>query len=123
MGNSSLIVDALAFELQNPVPAGKLIAVTHVHHTELSSTVIAAIRPGGGLRPHFHRDHDEFIVFLRGEATFRIGDELRRVKANDVITVPAGTTHATLRAKTECLLAAVFSPAFDPENEDRVYVD
>lgn len=121
--NGSLIVDAVAFERQNPVPEGKQVSVTHVHHTELSSTVIAAIRPGGGLRPHYHRDHDEIIVFLRGEATFRIGDEVRRVKANDVVSVPAGTPHATLRAETDCLLAAVFTPGFDLQNEDRIFVD
>jgi len=99
------------------------VSVEHIHRTERSSTVVALIQPGAGLRPHLHEHHDEIIVFLRGEATFRLGDELRQVGPNDVISVPAGTPHATLRAETECLLAAVFTPGFDLDDEDRVFVD
>ena len=123
MDHDSLIVAALAARGRKPSFEDEFVRVTHVHHTERSSTVIAFIRPGGGLRPHFHRHHDEIITFLAGEATFRIGDELRQVAANDVISAPAGVVHATLRAHTPCVLAAVFAPYFDLANEDRVYVD
>jgi mannose-6-phosphate isomerase-like protein (cupin superfamily) len=123
MDHDSLIVAALAAGKRKPSFQDDFVTVTHVHHTERSSTAIAFIRPGGGLRPHFHRHHDEIIVFLAGEATFRIGNELREVSANDVISVPAGVVHATVRAKTPCVLAATFAPYFDLTNEDRVYVD
>ena len=123
MNHDSLIVAALSASNRQPTFHDDFVTVTHVHHTERSSTAIAFIRPGGGLRPHFHRHHDEIIVFLAGEATFRIGDELRQVAANDVISVPAGVVHATLRAHTPCVLAATFAPRFDLVNEDRVYVD
>ena len=99
------------------------VSVEHVHRTELSSTVVALVQPGAGLRPHLHQHHDEIIVFLRGEATFRFADEIRQVGPGDVVSVPAGTPHATLEAKTECLLTAVFTPGFDVDNEDRVFVD
>jgi quercetin dioxygenase-like cupin family protein len=121
MNDKPLITNATEFAEQ--ASADDQVTVTHVHHGERTSTVLAVIRPGGGLRPHLHREHDEIIVFLRGEATFRIGDETRRVRANDVITIPAGIVHATLRAETECVLAAVFSPGFDLSNEDRVFAD
>lgn len=123
MDYQSLLTNALAVAERDPDPADNLVTVTHVHHSDRSSTVVAVIRPGGGLRPHMHRDHDEIIVFLQGEATFRLGEETRRVRANDVISVPAGVVHATVRAETECVLAAVFAPSFDLVNEDRVYVD
>lgn len=116
------ILNAGAFgDEHGNVPAE--VRVEHVHRTELSSTVFALVQPGAGLRPHLHEHHDEIIVFLRGEATFRLGDELRRVGPHDVISVPAGTPHATLRAETECLVAAVFTPGFDLDDEDRVFVD
>jgi mannose-6-phosphate isomerase-like protein (cupin superfamily) len=123
MGHGSLIVAALFAKNGQPSFRDDFVTVTHVHHTERSSTAIAFIRAGGGLRPHFHQHHDEIIVFLAGEATFQIGNELRQVSANDVISVPAGVVHATLRAQTPCVLAATFAPYFDLINEDRVYVD
>ena len=123
MDYDSLIVAALSARDRQPTFQDDLVTVTHVHHSERSSTAIAFIRPGGGLRPHFHREHDEIIVFLAGEASFKIGDEIRQVSANDVISVPAGVVHATLCARTPCVLAATFAPRFDLINEDRVYVD
>jgi mannose-6-phosphate isomerase-like protein (cupin superfamily) len=123
MDHDSLIVAALSVRNRQPTFQDEFVTVTHVHHSERSSTAVAFIRPGGGLRPHFHREHDEIIVFLAGEASFRIGHEIRQVSANDVISVPAGVIHATLCAKTPCILAATFAPWFDPINEDRVYVD
>lgn len=123
MDHDSLIIAALAAGNRKPSFQDEFVTVMHVNHTERSSTAIAFIRPGGGLWPHFHRHHDEIIVFLSGKATFRIGDELREVAANDVISVPAGVVHATLRAHTPCVLAATFAPYFDLINEDRVYVD
>lgn len=119
MDVTSLVSNASAVRTDE----GESITVTHVHRTERSSTVIAVIRPGGGLRPHHHEHHDEIIVFLSGRASFRLGDTTRPVSAGDVISVPAGTVHATLEAETEVVLAAVFAPAFDLENEDRVYAD
>jgi quercetin dioxygenase-like cupin family protein len=123
MDYASLIVAACSARDRQPTFQDEFVTVTHVNHTERSTTAIAFIRPGGGLRPHFHRHHDEIIVFLAGAATFRIGNELREVSAHDVISVPAGVVHATLRAKTPCILAATFAPRFDLANEDRVYVD
>lgn len=120
-----LIATARRVVGENPMPEGELCQVTQVHHGPRSSTVVAEIRVGGGLRPHVHDNHDEVIVFLEGEADFRIGDQMRRVAAGDVISVPAGVVHATVRARTPCLLAATFAPGFDPhpDREDRRYVD
>jgi quercetin dioxygenase-like cupin family protein len=123
MDYRSLIVAAHSARSFQPVFQDEFVTVTHVNRTDRSSTVVAFIEPGGGLRPHFHREHDEIIVFLQGAAVFRLGDEIRQVTASDVISVPAGIIHATLRAETPCVLAAVFAPGFDLANEDRVYVD
>jgi quercetin dioxygenase-like cupin family protein len=120
----SLLTNADAFaEGRRAAKVNDPVIVSHVRRGELSSTVLAVIRPGGGLRPHYHRDHDEIIVFLSGKAKFLLGDDVHDVSAHDVISVPAGVTHATLEAERECVLAAVFSPGFDLADEDRVYVD
>ena len=123
MDYSSLIMAAQSAKSLRPAFKDDLVTVVHVNRTDRSSTVVAFIEPGGGLRPHLHREHDEIIVFLSGKAIFRLGDELRSAAVNDVISVPAGTVHATIRAETACILVAVFAPGFDLANEDRVYVD
>ncbi|WP_395646313.1 cupin domain-containing protein [Terricaulis sp.] len=124
---TALIANAAALAETLRVPetfhSGKRLIVEHLWRTPHSSTAIAVIEPGGGLRPHFHQRHDEIIIFLDGEGHFRIGDEVRSVKARDVVVVPAGVVHTTLYAETRIVLAAVFSPGFDLDVEDRVYVD
>jgi quercetin dioxygenase-like cupin family protein len=120
---AELISHAGAFDAAYPIPSGELRRVVHVHHTDESSTAIARIMPGGGLRAHFHAEHDEIIVYLEGEADFRLGDEVTRVRAGDVVSIPAGVVHATTRAHTPVLLAATFAPGFDLVNEDRTYAD
>jgi mannose-6-phosphate isomerase-like protein (cupin superfamily) len=101
----------------------KPCTVQYVHRTSRSSTAIAVLQPGEGLRPHVHENHDEIIVVLCGEATFRLGDDVRPVRTHDVVCVPAGTPHATVRAKSEVILVAVFAPSFDTTDEDRTYID
>ena len=123
MDDGTPIPNAHEIARQNPIRDGETFRVTHIRRTDRSTTAVCSIQRGGGLRPHIHHEHDELIVFLEGEADFRLGDEVRKVKAGDVAIVPAGTAHATMNAATDVLIAAVFAPNFDPENEDREYVD
>ncbi|MDX1395875.1 MAG: cupin domain-containing protein [Gemmatimonadota bacterium] len=51
------------------------------------------MEPGGGMPLHTNEvEHEQFV--LRGEATVKIGDETHRVKAGDVVYIPAGTPHS-----------------------------
>lgn len=108
---------------RNPPGEEEPWTLTFVHHSERSSTGVAGIRAGAGIPPHIHREHDELIVIVEGEASFRLGDQVREVGPGDVVSVPAGTVHAPIHAGTDCLLVAVFAPRFDPENPDRDFVD
>ena len=119
----ALIANAYEVIADNPILDGETFRVTHLQRTGRSTSAVCSIEVGGGLRPHIHHHHDEIIIFLEGEADFRLGDEMRRVKAGDVAVVPAGTAHATMNAATRVVIAAVFAPNFDPEDEDREYVD
>ena len=118
-----LIANTYKVLSDHPILEGETFRITHLQRTERSTSAVCSIEVGGWLRPHIHHHHDKVIVFLEGEADFRLGDEMRRVSAGDVAVVPAGTVHATMNAATRVIIAAVFAPNFDPENEDREYVD
>lgn len=110
MNYELLIVSATA-DLKPPFRIDKeLLTVARVHESERSSTDIAVFRPGGSAGLHRHL-HDEIIIFLSGRAVFQIGDQVRDVSANDVISVPAGVMHGTLRAETDCVVVSISAKA------------
>jgi len=50
------------------------------------------MEPGGGMPLHTNTvEHEQYV--LRGSATVRIGGETHRVKAGDVVFIPAGVPH------------------------------
>ena len=49
--------------------------------------------PGSGPRLHSH-PYEEIIITQEGEATFRLGDEERVVRAGEIVVVPPGQPHA-----------------------------
>lgn len=56
------------------------------------SVIVVDAEPGGG--PSLHRHpYPEVFVALEGEATFRLGDEERIVRAGEVVVAPAGVPH------------------------------
>jgi quercetin dioxygenase-like cupin family protein len=51
------------------------------------------MQPGGGMPRHTNRvEHEQYV--LRGMATITLGDETHRVKAGDVVYIPAGEPHS-----------------------------
>jgi quercetin dioxygenase-like cupin family protein len=51
-----------------------------------------SMAPGGGMPPHTNRIEHQQLV-LRGEAIVGLGDEEVRVRAGDVLQIPAGLPH------------------------------
>ena len=54
--------------------------------------IVVDAPPGGGPKLHRH-PYEEVFVVQEGEATFRVGDETRVVRAPEVLTVPPDTAH------------------------------
>jgi quercetin dioxygenase-like cupin family protein len=51
------------------------------------------MQPGGGMPRHTNTvEHEQYV--LRGAATITLGDETHRVKAGDVVFIPAGQPHS-----------------------------
>ena len=51
------------------------------------------MQPGGGMPRHTNTvEHEQYV--LRGAARITLGDEVHRVKAGDVVYIPAGQPHS-----------------------------
>lgn len=59
-------------------------------HTQL---VIMTIPPGGEIGEEVHDDNDQILSFVSGVGTAVVSGQSKRVKAGDVVVVPAGVTH------------------------------
>ena len=119
---SDPVAHAQQVRREHPAPDGGLL-LTWIRHTERSSTGVVDIAPGGGLKPHIHETHDEIVTVLEGSVDFRVGDTVFEATAGDVIPVAAGTVHAPIHSSGGCPLTPVFTPWFDPNAPDRVFVD
>lgn len=75
-------------------------------------------QPPGPDLLHLHKEHDEIIYVVEANTDFRLGEFTKRIKAGDVIFVPAGTVHGPTGGE-KLVLVSVYAPSFDPDNPDR----
>lgn len=57
--------------------------------------------------------HDELVLILEGECTFRVGDETRRVAEGDLIFIPRDTPHGPIIDSGQVSALSIFAPYFD----------
>lgn len=118
----SRITDIQAAQAE-PLGEGEEMRVVWAHHGAHASTAVVRIDPGGGMKAHLHREHDEVMTVIQGDVQFRLGDGTRRLGPGEIASVSAGTVHGPLSTEGGCLLVSVFAGPFDPDNPDREYVD
>jgi mannose-6-phosphate isomerase-like protein (cupin superfamily) len=53
----------------------------------------ARLPPGGATTPHRHVKTEEVYYILEGQATMRVGSELRQVGPGDAVAIPPGAIH------------------------------
>jgi quercetin dioxygenase-like cupin family protein len=62
---------------------------------------------------HVQPFHDELVLILEGECGFRVGDEVTRVKAGDLIFIPRDTLHGPIIDNGRVAALSIFAPFFD----------
>jgi mannose-6-phosphate isomerase-like protein (cupin superfamily) len=62
---------------------------------------------------HVQPDHDELVLLLEGECGFRVGNEVARVKAGDLIFIPRDTLHGPILDNGPVAALSIFAPFFD----------
>jgi mannose-6-phosphate isomerase-like protein (cupin superfamily) len=61
---------------------------------ERNLVTLIASAPGGGNRPHWHREFDEWWVVLAGTLEWELtGNVVVRARKDDIVWVPRGTVH------------------------------
>ncbi len=67
---------------------------TRIIADERQLVTLIASPPGGGNRPHWHREFDEWWVVLAGRLEWELtGGPVVRAAADDIVWVPRGTVH------------------------------
>jgi len=62
---------------------------------------------------HVQPNHDEVVLILEGECGFRVGKEVARVKAGDLIFIPHDTLHGPILDSSRVAALSIFAPFFD----------
>jgi mannose-6-phosphate isomerase-like protein (cupin superfamily) len=81
---------------------------------ERQLVTLIANAPGGGNRPHWHADFDEWWVVLAGELRWELtGGVVVDARKDDIVWVPRGTVHhiRAVGSETSLRLAVAMPPA------------
>ena len=89
----------------------------HVLHTGIySQLVVMSIKVGGEIGEEVHKETDQMIFIVEGDAEATVGNERFGVDEHDVLIIPAGVKHNVKNVGDEELkLFTMYAP---PEHED-----
>ena len=82
---------------------------------ERSQVVVMTIPPGEEIGEEVHEGIDQILLFVEGECEAMVGEERRRVGADEFVFVPGGTRHNFVNtADTPLRLVTVYAPPEHP---------
>ncbi|MFM9945832.1 MAG: cupin domain-containing protein [Bacteroidia bacterium] len=86
----------------------------------LSSTFL--IRIVTEVKPHYHANHTENVIVVKGSGIMKLGEKIINIKKGDIIIIPKGTVHSVISTGKKALkVISIQSPFFD--GKDRVMMD
>lgn len=109
---------------QNPIGPDERAKWFWFKKGSYASANLVQVRGGEGIKAHIHKDHDEFIYVVRGEAEFKVAGVTRKAKSGDFLIIPAGIVHGVTVLSDGALILSIYAPfyAADP-NFDRILVE
>ena len=82
---------------------------------ERSQVVVMTIPPGEEIGEEVHEGIDQILLFVEGECEALVGEEVRIVRADEMVLVPGGTRHNFVNTGDGPLrLVTVYSPPEHP---------
>lgn len=71
---------------------------------------------------HTQKHHDEVLVIIEGNVDFKVGNEVRKVKKDDLVFIPKNTLHGPILKEGQRFAAlSVFAPHFDKSKKNIVW--
>lgn len=82
---------------------------------ERSQVVVMTIPPGGEIGEEVHEGIDQILLFVEGECEALVGEDVRIVRADELVLVPGGTRHNFVNTGDGPLrLITVYAPPEHP---------
>ncbi|MDR9487525.1 cupin domain-containing protein [Salibacter sp.] len=96
------------------------VHVQKMHTSEEVSSFVIWVK--NEVKPHLHGNHVEHVYLIEGYGTMLLGDELKEVRAGDIIAIPPNVVHAVKTlSKIPLKVISIQSPEFF--NKDRNFVE
>lgn len=74
---------------------------------------VGIVRDGGNAL-HTQKAHDEILVIIDGDVSFRVGEEIKEVTRGDLVFIPRDTLHGPMLKEGQSFAAlSIFGPKFD----------
>ena len=107
---------------KNPLPSGQKAQIIKIADNDAATISLIRSIEGAGLKPHFHRTHNEMLYAIKGEGQLFINDKWVDFKPGSVHFNPVGKTHTTKQVGTEpFVFLSIFTPGM--EYPDRQFVE
>ncbi len=107
---------------KNPLPSGQKAQIIKIADNDAATISLIRSIEGAGLKPHFHRTHNETLYAIKGEGQLYINDKWVDFKPGGVHFNPVGKTHTTKQVGTEpFVFISIFTPGM--EDPDRQFVE
>ncbi len=103
-----------------PLSWGQLVWLIGEEHTPGAEQTlgVVTIQPGKRNPLHQHPNCEELLYVLEGEADHKLGDEMYRITAGDVIRIPRGVPHWARATGDTPLVAIISFSAADRRTEN-----
>lgn len=107
---------------KNPLPEGKKAQLISIVESDAATVNLIRSTEGAGLKPHFHRTHNEILYAIKGEGQLLINDKWVDFKPGSFHFNPLGKTHTIKQVGTEpFVFLSIFTPGM--EDPDRQFVE
>jgi quercetin dioxygenase-like cupin family protein len=93
-----------------PVEVARPGVTRKAYSTDEVMLVWNTVEKGLRVRPHSHEDFDQLVLILSGECDYYVSGEPHRMRARDVLLVPAGAEHFIDVVHGPCVNIDVFAP-------------
>jgi mannose-6-phosphate isomerase-like protein (cupin superfamily) len=100
----------------NPLKEGEKFQLISVAQADTVALSLARFTEGFGLKPHFHKSHDETTYIIKGTGQIFINNAWVDVKPGNIHYNPMGKVHTTRNTGNEPL---VFLSIFTPPMKER----